>query len=206
MKFHALAYCAILFPSLLWADAAFAQRTYTCRQGGSVTISDRPCSDGSSSSTSSNSGSGFVYYGPSQQEQQQTTNRVYSRRNSSDAPEHQQYMSGRCAAMNDELRNGHSKGLSYQTMSELQKNYGRECGEDDRQARTQLYAAKRANAIAQMENQNQANADKQNSALKQQQCDESKRILHAKSSRTDLNEGERAELARFKENYQARCQ
>lgn len=197
MRVSVVASGLILLSSIQWAEPAFAQRTYTCRQAnGSVTVSDRPCGD---------SAPGYVYYGPAQQQQQQSTSTSRSMPRASDAPEHQQYMSGRCAAMNDELRVGQSKGLGYQAMSDLHKNYSRECADDDRQARSQLYAAKRANQTAQLESQKLANQEKQSTELKQQQCDESKRILHAKSARTDLNAGERAELARFKENYQARC-
>ncbi|MDQ6880790.1 MAG: hypothetical protein M3150_01695 [Pseudomonadota bacterium] len=41
-------------------------------------------------------------------------------------------------------------------------------------------------------------------ALRQEQCGESKRILVTKRARTDLNEGEKAELKRFEENFRSR--
>jgi hypothetical protein len=41
--------------------------------------------------------------------------------------------------------------------------------------------------------------------LQEQQCGESKRILVTKKARTDLNDGEKADLQRFEVNYRARC-
>lgn len=195
---RALMYGLLLTAGAQWADPAWAQRTYTCRQAnGSVTVSDRPCGD---------SAPGYVYIGPTPgQQQSSSSSRSTSQSRPADVPEHQQYMSGRCAAMNDELRNGYSKGLSSETMSDLRRNYNRECAEDERKAYWQLRGAERANRMAELEGQRQQYQQQQQSALKQQQCDESKRIYHTKSARPNLTDAERAELARFKENYEARC-
>ncbi len=179
--------------ALQGVNPAFGQSRYICRQSnGSTTISDRPCND---------TGAPVVAYGPTQQ--QPTFSNIPK---SPDAPEHLKYLSSRCASMNDAIRTGPSRGLTYQTQAELQKNYRRECAEDESQAYRQLSEDRRNSHTAKQESQRQANAEKQQSALKQQQCDESKRIIHTKSARTDLTDGERAELARFKDNYQARCQ
>ncbi len=41
--------------------------------------------------------------------------------------------------------------------------------------------------------------------LWQKLCDESRGILATKKRRTDLNDGEKAELLRFEENFRSRC-
>ena len=53
-----------------------------------------------------------------------------------------------------------------------------------------------------------ATAEKQErdrASMREQQCGESKRILLSKRARTDLTEGEKAELRRFEDNYRSRC-
>jgi len=66
------------------------------------------------------------------------------------------------------------------------------------QERGDQYQAKRADQQAERQ-------AKERTALQQQQCGESKRILITKRARTDLNEGEKAELQRFEQNYRERC-
>ena len=192
MKSGAPFFCILLLLGIQLADPAFGQARYMCKQSnGSTTISDRPCND---------SGSPVVSYGPTQQ--QPTFSNIPK---SPDAPDHLKYLSSRCASMNDAIRTGQSRGLTYQTQAELQKNYRKECAEDESQAYSRMSEDHRNSQMAKNESLRQANVEKQQSALKQQQCDESKRIIYTKSARTDLNDGERAELARFKENYQSRC-
>ena len=48
-------------------------------------------------------------------------------------------------------------------------------------------------------------AEQERASIRAQQCGESKRILFSKRARTDLTDGEKAELKRFEENYLARC-
>lgn len=191
MKSGAPVFCILVLLGLQTASPALGQSRYVCRQSnGSTTISDRPCSDAAP----------FVSYGPTQQ------NPTFSSvPKSGEAPDHLKYLSPRCSSMNDAIRTAHSRGLTSQTIAELQKNYRKECAEDESEAYRRMGEDRRDSQTAKRESQRQANAEKQQSELKQQQCDESKRIIHTKSARTDLNDGERAELARFKENYQARC-
>lgn len=174
------------------SSTAYAQARYVCRQSnGSTIISDRPCNGTSSS---------IVAYGPTQQ--QPTFSTIPK---APEAPDHLKYLGARCASMNDAIRTGPTRGLTYQTMAELQKNYHKECAEEESQAYSRLSEDRRNSLTAKNESQRQANAEKQQAAFKQQQCDESKRIIYNKSVRTDLTDGERAELARFRESYQARC-
>ncbi|QJW83360.1 hypothetical protein HK414_01540 [Ramlibacter terrae] len=122
-----------------------------------------------------------------------------------EAPRHLQYMSPRCASLNDALRTAAARGLKYETVATMRRDYRAECGENENDARTQLSrdaGAQRQQQVA--ERQMQA-AEQERAALHQQQCDESKRILVTKRNRPGLTDGERAELARFEDNYKARC-
>lgn len=122
-----------------------------------------------------------------------------------DAPEHLKYLSPQCSAMSDAIRTGPARGVRYDTTAELQKNYYRQCAEDESEARSKLAAERRDVNKAKKEAVQAQQASQQRSQLAQQQCDESKRILYMKKRRTDLNEGEKAELLRFEENYKSRC-
>lgn len=58
---------------------------------------------------------------------------------------------------------------------------------------------------AKQEEKQAATEQRQRTELAQQQCDESKRILYNKKRRTDLTDGEKADLQRFEEAYRSRC-
>jgi hypothetical protein len=171
---------------------AQAQARYTCRlPNGSVTISDRPC--GSSSP-------GLVYYGPTEQRSAPS-----SIPKAAEAPEHLKYMSARCASMSDAVRTAGVRGLKHEASAELQRNYYKECGDNERDAQAQLYAERRGLVVAKQQ-EKMADAHRQRQGqLQQQQCDESRRILATKRKRTDLSDGEKADLLRFEENFRARC-
>lgn len=179
---------------LMWVACApaQAQARYTCRwPNGTVTISDRPCTGTSP---------GMVYYGPV--EQRSAPSYVPK---SGEAPEHLRYMSARCASMSDALRTASVRGLKSEAIAELQRNYQKECSDNEREAMVQ-YNAERAGQYRAKQDEKQASAVRaQLSQQQQQQCDESKRILYTKRKRTDLTEGEKAELQRFEDNYHARC-
>lgn len=175
---------------LLLAAAASAQSHYQCRTpGGSLYFSDRPCS-------------GQLVYG-GRNEPPTPAPRLPA--SVGEAPKYLQYMSARCASLHDALRTASARGLKYETMNTMRRDYQAECGENEREARSQYdrdqgmdRQQKNAERQSQLVAQTQAR-------LHEQQCEESKRILLAKRNRPDLNEGERAELKRFEENYRTRC-
>ena len=103
------------------------------------------------------------------------------------------------------LRTGPARGVRYETTAELQKNYQMQCADDESEARSKLAVERREAKKVQKDAVQAEQASQQRSQLAQQQCDESKRILYVKKRRTDLNEGEKAELLRFEENYKSRC-
>lgn len=121
------------------------------------------------------------------------------------APNHVRYMSAECSSLHDAIRTGPARGLTSATLSEMRSNYQSRCAEDESQARRRVWDEMREKQVAKREEQVASQRASERSALQAQQCGESKRILVAKRQRTDLTEGEKAELARFEENYRARC-
>lgn len=169
-----------------------AQARYTCRTAsGGYTVSDRPCGSAPSG----------IYYAPPLA---QPTAQTYVPK-IGEAPEHQKYLSPQCSAMSDAIRTGPARGVRHETTAELQRNYQRQCGDEESEARSKLAAERRDAKNQQKEAQQAVQASQQRSQLAQQQCDESKRILYVKKRRTDLSEGEKADLQRFEENYKSRC-
>jgi hypothetical protein len=210
MRFAAgLALGAVL---VLASFQAGAQARYQCRlANGASYLSDRPCppmgnSGLSSSSSSSNSSSNTgrappVYYGPTEQpyRYQPPPPSV------GEAPDYITYMSTKCSGLHDALRTAAARGLTQPTVSEMRKNYQRECAENESEARMRYsreHGEKRQVARTEQDAEKRA---QERTKQQEQQCGESKRILVTKRARTDLNEGEKAELQRFEANYRARC-
>ncbi len=177
---------------LLVCHYASAQSRYSCpTSNGSYVISSTPCTSQSS----------IVYYGPSAGQAPQPT---YIPK-VPDAPEHLKHLGPRCSSMSDAIRTGPARGLKSETITALHKEYRRECAEEESEAfrklareRTDARSAKQAEKTAMAQEQ-------QRSQLAQQQCDESKRILFTKKRRTDLTDGEKADLQRFEDNFKSRC-
>jgi hypothetical protein len=191
---HKIAHALLIACVLVAAGAVQAQNRYTCRSaGGSAYISDRPCAG--------TSNGGVVYYGPSETppRYEAPIPRI------GEAPPHVKYMNPRCSSLNDALRTAHARGLRSETISTMQKDYRQECGENESEAYAKLSQEKRETAQQRRAEQTAEKQERDRASLREQQCGESKRILVTKRSRTDLNEGERAELRRFEENYRARC-
>jgi len=122
-----------------------------------------------------------------------------------DAPEHLKHLSPRCSSMNDAIRTGPTRGLTNETLSNLQKEYRRECAEEESEALRKLATERSDARKAKQEEKQAATEQRQRTELAQQQCDESKRILYNKKRRTDLTDGEKADLQRFEEAYRSRC-
>lgn len=124
----------------------------------------------------------------------------------SEAQEHLQYLGSRCSSLSEGIRTGPARGVKYEVTAELQRNYQRECAEDEREARTKLNAQRNDAANAKKSSQQVAALDKQKTQARQQQCDESKRIIFNKKKRTDLSDGEQQDLQRFIQNFKERCE
>ncbi len=172
--------------AMLIGASASAQLRYSCKTAeGTTTFSDRPC------------GGQLFFATPTAPTRPQPS--------IGSAPGHLQYMSPRCASLNDALRTAYARGLKSETISTMRRDYQAECGENENEARTQMsrdstmqrqekYAEQKAQVLA-----------RNDAKQREQQCEESKRILITKRNRPNLSEGERAELKRFEDNYRARC-
>jgi hypothetical protein len=122
-----------------------------------------------------------------------------------EAPPYLKFMSPRCAALHDSIRTGPARGLSSQTLATARKDYSRDCREDESEAQQQLSREqqdKRSQLLAQKQGEARAI---ERTRQQEQQCGEAKRILKNKKARTDLNDGEKADLKRFEDNYLALC-
>lgn len=108
--------------------------------------------------------------------------------------------------MSEGIRTSTARGVKYDVIAELQKNFQAECAEDDREARSKLYTERDELAKSNRSAKQTAALSLEQSKLQQQQCDESKRIIFMKKKRTDLTDGEKQDLQRFEQNYKARCE
>ena len=126
--------CMALVGGSLWAGAASAQMSYHCRDSnGNNYVLSRPCpSDmrttavvGGPARSSGYSSSSSSSYRPSS-------------RSSGDEPEHHQYMSGRCRSLHQAMRTASSRGLKYDAIEDLRKEYRRECREEEEAAYSKL--------------------------------------------------------------------
>ena len=115
------------------------------------------------------------------------------------------YLSPRCASLSDAIRTAPARGLQYDTIRQLQQEYNRECSENESEARSRLWQERRDQKQQQIEAKALSKAEQERASIRAQQCGESKRILVTKRARTDLTDGEKADLKRFEENFLARC-
>lgn len=185
------------------AVPAHAQAPYSCKAAnGRYMPSYSPCSSGASN--------GLVYYPPAAE----STNSAYRQpqqryesppQRAQDAGAHVQYMSPTCAGLNDALRTASSRGISSSSISDMRRDYNSKCQENESEAYERLSKAKGDKRLEKLEAQKTENLDTERASIRAQQCGESKRILVTKRARTDLNEGEKAELQRFEDNYRSRC-
>lgn len=175
-----------------------AQTRYACTLNGRTVISTQPCSGSGSGSGPS---SGIVYYGPT------ATKPVYEPPlpPSRPAPVHLKYLNPRCASLNDALRTAATRGLKYDTVNQMQREYSELCAENESEAYSQVAQERRDNKVKLVEAKTAEKLDQERSQIHQQQCGESKRILYTKRARKDLTEGEKADLQRFEDNYRNRC-
>ena len=182
--------CAGLMAS---AVVAHAQFRYTCTINGRTVNSNTPC-------PSTNTP---TYYGPPPAER--SSNYTPPRPKIEDAPPQIKYLSARCSSLNDALRTAPARGLKYETIETMRKNYDNECRDEEMEAREKLSSDKYAKIKQRKEEEIENKKVQERTALQVQQCGESKRILNTKRARTDLTDGEKADLQRFEENYKSRC-
>lgn len=122
------------------------------------------------------------------------------------APEYLPYMSVDCAQLNDAIRTGPARGLKSGPMNDLQADYRRRCSEDEALARGKWQDAQAQERERRNDRQSAVEAAKSRVVSSAEQCYEMLRILHGKRQRAaSMNDGEKADLQRFEDNYKARC-
>jgi hypothetical protein len=114
-------------------------------------------------------------------------------------------MSPRCSSLHDALRTASARGLDSRTQSEMRRNYQRECADDESEARAKWSRERGEKKQLARTEEESARRAQERTKVQQEQCGEFKRILVTKRQRTDLTEGEKADLQRFEANYKARC-
>ena len=105
-------------------ESASAQaQVYRCVVNGTTYISDRPCA------TPNPSPSKLIAVDPTRAP---TVSRPPTLQ---PAPDHQRFLSQRCAEVSDAIRTAPSRGVGYSTIQDLQREYQRNCSEDEAFAR-----------------------------------------------------------------------
>lgn len=166
-----------------------AQTRYTCNSNGNIYQSTQPCPV-----------SGLVYHGPvSNPRYEPPVPKI------AQAPASLSYLSARCASLNDAIRTAPARGLKYDTINELRSEYSRECADNEREASNRVSQDRNAQKQRMDDAKNADREERERASIREQQCGESKRILYTKRARTDLTDGERADLRRFEETYRSRC-
>lgn len=188
----------------LGASGVGAQTRYHCRDAyGNDYALSRPCPSGTTTRTVEVAPvtPSYSYSQPSR-----STTVV---RTAPEVPDHYSYMSGRCRSLDENIRNAYSRKIAADVVQGMRNEYRRDCAQEERDASNRIYDERRAGDRQRREEERsaQAAADlaRQQDARQAQQCAESQRILNTKKARTDLTEGERADLKRFEEAFLARC-
>jgi hypothetical protein len=165
-------------------------QTYQCRDNtGRSYTSSQPCKPG------------MVYYAPLPEKPVAPT---YIPK-SGDAPDHLKYMDPRCASLNDAIRTARVRGLKGDVISDMRKEYNRECRESEMEASRKLSQEKGDKRKAAESDRKVAEREASWTRAQQEMCGELKRVLRIKRARTDLSEGEQRDLQRSQEAYQHRC-
>jgi Domain of unknown function (DUF4124) len=185
-----------LLSLLLASCTAFAQTTYRCQQDGRTVLSDRPC----------NSSTSIGAYGPAPAPTAWAPQRWGTPAPAPKAAEHLGYLGGACASLSEAIRTAPSRGVRGSPLSDLQRDYRRQCLDEDRAAREQHHKTEQAQRERYREAREDAQRERAVQAQASAQCGELKRILRNRSERwATLSEGERGDLERSKAAYHERC-
>ncbi len=190
MKKLFAAMAVVLLLCACMAPAQVQAQTYQCRDNtGRSYMSSQPCKPG------------MVYYAPLP-ERPVAPAYIPS---VGDAPDHLKYMDPRCASLNDAIRTAAARGLKGDVVSDMRKEYNRECRESEQAASRRLYEERNDKRKAAESEKKVAEREANWTRAQQDMCGELKRVLRTKQARTDLSEGEQRDLQRSQEAYQRRC-
>ena len=82
-----------------------------------------------------------------------------------EAPPQLKYMSARCSALNDALRTASARGLNYETVAKMRKDYQAECAEDEREAYGRLSEEMRDKSLQKREAKMAEGRERERTAL-----------------------------------------
>jgi hypothetical protein len=122
------------------------------------------------------------------------------------APDHLKFLSSECAALNDAVRTGPSRGVGRNVLADLQSEYQRKCSEDDQSARQQ--SAQEMNRNRDQERAARALAvnEKAQERMRSEQCDGMRDVIQTKRARlADLGPADLSALQAFESSYNSRC-
>lgn len=184
---------------------ALAQTQYHCRDdGGNTYVLSRPCPSGTRT-TAAVAGSAPQRYSNSSF----SSNGSSSPRLPPETPEHHQYLSGRCRALDENIRSAYGRGIKAEVVEGMRREYRRDCREEEQDAYSRISSERRSRESQRKEQEKAvalaAQADREQEARRAQQCAESRRVLANKRARTDLTDGEKNDLRRFEEAFLQRC-
>lgn len=205
MKFRIKHFLACVWPAALLGLSAMpttvsAQTTtYACKtQSGMAYRSSRPCPRLKPP--------GMVYYGPTDKPRRDTPRPPPKMDR---AGEEIGYMSAKCATMQDGIRTGPARGLSYDTLREAQRTFDRECSNERQQASRQAWDDKRERQREAEREQEMAQQRKFESAAAEEryrnQCAEMRISIRNRKQRANPTEGELRDLALFESRFEERC-
>ena len=116
------------------------------------------------------------------------------------------YMDSRCAQLYELEISGMPRRTSSSVITGVRNEFQSNCPDAVSEARKRLNADKLAKYSASQDQKMAASNAVQQSRMTQEQCNEMLRILAGKRKRlSTMTEGEKADHARFEENYAARC-
>lgn len=188
---------AILLLSALVATnkaTAQSQPQYRCTSASGGTYwSDRPCS-GKMGQLGGGGDTTQAYRAPTPRVQRMP-----------EAPAHQNYLTAACAELSEAIRTGPSRGLGYDTISALRREWQERCQEDEQDARKQLSQARREERdrkVAEKAAVQRAATERQDEA---DRCALMRKNLATRRERPNPTAGEQADLQRFEATYRERC-
>jgi hypothetical protein len=172
----------------------FAQGYACTRSNGTRYLSSTPCP-----------APGFVYYGPTANQ----PNRPTYLPPAPPATEELPYMSVECSAMYEGVRTAAARGVSYQDIASLRRDFQDKCSENQSEARRKLYQAKSEELKAKNEQKQslsqQIAVSKEEDDRRRVQCAEMRTTIANRKARANMSDGEKNDLVIFEQRYRDRC-
>jgi hypothetical protein len=162
---------------LLSACITSLAATYRCTSGSTRYYSDKPCPSGDlrlmgpSGDASTSRPSWRSYQG----------GEVSVAR----APDHMKYLNGECAQLNDAIRTAPTRGIGRGVINDLRNEYERKCGDEDRDARSQLRQDADQVRSQRRDDQAMRKRDMEAAQAKAQQCEATRDALQSRRRRLD---------------------